>query len=322
MQPTVALRPVAQPAPAGGLPVSSLRLSRSAGWPVGQAEAELTGAVEPPAPGAAVSITAASGRDGAPAPIFTGRVLQVTRTARGSRLVLEEATGPLTRLRVDKTFTSATASVVIQDLAGQAEVAAQVQGAGAQLPFYAVLASRSAMDHIVELAFLSGFRLSTTADGMLKAVPAAAPAVPATQAFSPSAGPVIGQAAAALDGDPPSPKFTGDGAYTKQGAGAESWVLQDVSAIEAGDGPEHCALPALKAPADVKTAQSGWQKRLAEAAQERQLVLMGPPPGDLGDAIALQEFAEGNGQARIAAIDLLWHSELGLQTRLTLHGLA
>jgi hypothetical protein len=328
MQPAVELRPVTGSAPAGGLPVSSLRLRRSVDWPVGQAEAELAGHVDLPAPGEAVTLAAAAGRGEQAAAIFTGRVLQVSRAMAGSRLLLEEATGPLTRLRVDATFTSATAGLVIADLAGRANVAARVEGSGAQLPFFAVLASRSAMDWIVHLAFLSGFRLTTTVQGALKAASAAAPAAAGAlagalsggQAFGPDAGPVIGQVVAALDGDPPSPRLFGDGAFTRQGAGAESWVLSDLSAMETGDGPGVIGAPAIKTPADLKAAQTAWASRLAESSRVRTLTLMAPPPADLGDVITLKGFPSGDGQARIAGITLLWHIETGLQTRLTLHG--
>lgn len=328
MRPAVELRPAFGPAPAGGIPVSSLRLRRSVDWPVGQVVAELPGDVEPPEPGAALTLSAAPGRDDSPGLLFTGRALGVTRRARSTTLVIEEATGPLTRLRVDATFTSATAATVIQDLVGRAQVQAQVEGTGAQLPFFAVLANRTIMDHLLHLAFLSGFRLTTTTAGLLKASAvvgpgaAAAALAGAAQAYGPGAGPVVMQSASAFDGEPPGPTLTGDGALTKQGVGADAWVLKDVSAMQSGDGPVFIPVPALKTPADLKVAQIAWQQRLTEAARPRRLTLMGPPPGDLGDVITLKGFAAGDGPARIAGIALLWGAQTGLQSQLTLHGLA
>lgn len=328
MQPTVTLRSVSGPTPAGGFPISSLRMQRSVGWPVGQAEAELSGAAEPPSPGAAITVEAAAGKGGSAAVIFTGQVVRLARTAAGARLILEEATGPLTRLRVDTSYQSTTASAIISDLAGRAKVKASVMGTGARLPGIAILSSRSAMDWILHLALLSGFRLATRADGTLVAESAGGPAAAAAaagalagaSAFGPQAGPVLGLTETAAAAEPVLPIIFGDGAFTRQGSGAETWVLQDPSALKAGSGSDVLLLPALKSPADVSAAESGLTARLEEAARERHLHLMGPPPADLNGMIMLQKFPYGNGPARVAAIDVLWHSRTGLQSRLTLHG--
>lgn len=331
MQPAVVLQPASGAAPAGGIPLAALRLVRSLDWPAGQAEAELSGAVQPPDPGAAVTLTAAADASAAAAVIFTGRVLRREVGPWGTRLVLEEATGPLTRLRVDAVFKSSTAAAVVQDLAGRAQVQASIEGTGAQLPFFAVLSSRSAMDYIVQLALLSGWLLRTDAHGTLKATAggalgaaagAAASALGGGGALGPASGPVLGLSADALDGDPPTPALLGDGAYSRQGPGAESWLLKDPSALKAGAGPGVLLLPALKTPMDVQAAQMGLHQRLAEATRERRLLLMGPPPADLGDTVTLTGFPGVGPQARVAGIGVLWHARTGLQTQLTLHGLS
>jgi hypothetical protein len=321
MRPTVALRPLLGPPTAPPLPVTALRMQRSLAWPIGQVEAELPLTTTPPDAGTLMLLTAQADSPGAPTPIFTGAVLRVEQGSTAIRLVLEEATGPLARLRVNTVYRSTTAAAVIQGLAAQAKVKAAVAGPGAQFPVYNVLATRSAMDHIVELALLSGFRIFTDTTGTLRAVPINPPVPAPGPSLGPDAGAVVGFAAAASAAEPPVATVIGEGAFSRQGPGAESWVLKDASALTDGSGPTVLNLPALKTPADVKTAAAARTSRLKEAAAERHLTLLGPPPADLGAEVTLQGFAAGNGRARVAGIAMLWHVQTGLQTHLTLHGL-
>jgi hypothetical protein len=321
MQPAVALHPLTGPAPPGGIPVTSLRLQRSVDWPAGQVEARCSGSVKLPAPGTVMSMTATAGADSPPAVIFTGRLLRRESGPWGGYLLIEEATGPLTRLRVDATYESSTASAVIQDLAGRAKVTASVTGSGAQLPFYAVLSVRSAMDYLVELGLLSGFRLASTVEGTLTAVPAISPGPLTGTVLGPGSGPVLGLIATDCDDKPATAVVVGDGSFATLGPGTQSWVLKDPSALKAGAGPGLLLLPGLKTPADVQMAEKGHSQRLAEASRPRRLSLMGPPPADLGAVITLTGFPSGDGPARVAAIHVLWHVQTGLQTQLTLFGL-
>jgi len=316
MRPMISLTATTAPSPDGALPLTALRLRRSLAWPVGQAEAVLSPAVEAPEAGATFQIQGTETGD-QPKLLFTGRILRRQVSPWGSRLLIEEATGPLARLHIEKTANSATAAKLIQELCQEAGVTASVEPPGATLPFYAIQFGWSAMDHIVRLATMSGALVSTTVDGKLRT-------------FTPLPAPVatIQKGAAVLEftavddpNDAADSLVTGDGAMGSKGPGADTWLLQSLDAVAAGDGATPHRFPGLKTPADVAKASSTLAMRAKERQRPRSMLLAGTPPADLGDVILLTGFGPSPEPTRLVAISLSWDSAHGLLCRLELNGI-
>jgi hypothetical protein len=317
MRPIVRLRAVAAPPSPPGLPLAALRLRRSLAWPVGQAEVELSRAVEPPGAGDDVVVEGTADGDSLQA-LITGRVLRMRQGLWGTSLLVEESTGALARLRVDKAISSATAAQAVSDLCQEAGVDATVEPPGAQLPSHVLLSNQSALDHILYLGRMSGWLVRTDAAGKLLAgIP---PLAPAGVMLRPQ-DPVL---EFRVDDDPDDPQggaISGDGALGLKGPGAETWVLQSLSGMTGGDGMPTFHMPALKTVADVTKAATIESLRLQEARYRRTVMLAGVPQADLGEVLLLSGFDAGNGPARVVSIEVLWSAEEGLVTRLDLQGI-
>ncbi|TJY42629.1 hypothetical protein E5161_07185 [Cohnella pontilimi] len=317
MRPIVHVRSLAGLPGAPPLPLSYLRMCRSAAWPAGQAELECSSAAEPPAAGDKVLIEGGSGA-GPVRRLFTGRVLRSRQWPDGTRLIVEEATGPLTRLRIDESIASGNARQAITELCKKAGVEASVEGPGALLPSYAMMSNQSAMDHILRLARMSGMMAGTDVEGKLR-VRMPLP-VPGGVILRPQDS-VIGFRA---DDDPDEPAggaVSGDGALGLRGSDAHSWVLQSLSGITAGDAKPPVHMPGIKTAADAAQAFAYEKMRLAEARKRRTLTIAAAPPADLGEVILLSGFGEGDGPARVVGVELRWGAATGLVSRLDLHGI-
>lgn len=315
MRPRAELRVRAAPPSAAPLPVSSLWLSRSLAWPVGQAEAELPPGTELPETGTAVTLTGAADGDQLQ-PLFAGRVLQARPGAWGCRLLLEEFTGPLTRLHQARTVESGNAAQLAGDLCQAAGLEQFMpEPPGATLPFLALLPGPSAMDYLRKLAFLSGQLLWPDARGTLHmGMPPTAPA-----GMLKRDGPLVDWQMTGAEEDD-GPTISGDGAMGSGGPGAAHWLLQDPASMTSGDGPLRHT-PALKAMADVTRAATMAGSRHKEAGRIRRVTLAGIPPADLGEVITLSGFPTGDGPARIAGVELLCSVTTGFLTTLDLQGL-
>ncbi|MDB4895451.1 MAG: hypothetical protein JWN15_1713 [Firmicutes bacterium] len=317
MRPTLRLRAVTAPPSDPGVPLAALRLRRSLAWPVGQAEAECSLSVQPPDAGAKVVIEGAADGDSLK-PLFTGRVLRRAQGLWGISLLIEEATGPLTRLHLDKAVSAGTAAQVVGDLCQAAGVEAAVEPPGAQLPSRVLLSNRSAMDHILRLAQMSGWLLRTDTGGKLHA--GMPPLAPAGVVLRPQ-DPVLELRVADDPDEPAGGAITGDGALGVGGPGAESWLLQSLSGISGGDGLPALHLPGLKLMADVTKAATMESLRLRESRFGRTVTLAGIPQADIGEVILLLGFGGGDGPARVVGLEVLWSAEEGLISRLDLQGL-
>lgn len=329
MQPTVELRPKgglpglgsgaagAGASAPGGVPIASLRMSRNLAWPVGQAEVECASPSGAPKAGEDVFLQGRSD-SAAMTKLFTGRVVRAREGAWGTRLLLEETTGPLARLYIDKTAGAGSASAIIGDLCRQAGVEAMAEPPGAILPSYALLNHECALSHILRLAELSGMMAATDADGRL-VVRTALP-VPGGVILRPQDAVVD-----FLAEDDPDERIggsvSGDGAFGKRGPGAEAWLLQSLSGITSGSGEPVRRLPAIKTAADAAKAALALTGKLEEARRRRTLTYAGLPPADLGDVLLLMGFGSGDGPCRVAGIELLWDASTGLLTRLDLLGI-
>lgn len=316
MRPSIRIKPVGASPTADPLPLAALRLRRSLAWPVGQAEAILSPAAHPPEPGAELAISGSADGDGE-RPLFTGRLLRRQIGLWGTHLLIEEATGPLARRHIDKAVRSSTAAKLISELCREAGVKAVVEPPGATLPVYAVHAGPSAMDHIVRLALMSGLLLRTDAEGKLHAeTPLPIPAATLRRKEA------VIEFQAIDDADEEADiRITGDGAMGSKGPGAESWLLQSLDGLAAGDGARGRHLPALKVAADVTRAATALAAREKEARLVRRLVLAGIPPADLGEVVLLAGFSETPEPARIAGITVAWDAQSGLVSRLVLNGI-
>lgn len=295
------------------MPVSALRLHRSLAWPVGQLEARLPASFRAPSAGTSISASAASA-DGWQT-LFTGQTLSVSSGLWGARLLVEEASGPLTRSFVNKAFRSVTAGSMIHELCG--DVSCSVTGPGTLFPYKTVLANRSALDHICEIARLSGFIVYTDVEGKLHA--GMAPVTPA--GILTASDPIVDFRAEAEPFWQNTEALYGAGALGLHGPGAETWVLKDNSSLSSGSGSSEALLPSLKTLESVALVAEANAQSLREARGRITVVYAGPPPADLGQLLTLTGFQSGNGIARVYAIDVRWNAETGLLTQLQLRGI-
>lgn len=316
MRPTIIVRPVPAPPTADPLALTALRLRRSLAWPVGQAELILSPAVAPPEPGDQLQIGGSSDGDQATS-LFTGRLLRRQVGLWGSRLLIEEATGPLARLHIDKAVRNGTAAKLIQELCQEAEVQAVVEPPGATLPAYALHMGASAMDHILRLARMSGLMVRTDGEGKLHAETP----LPAPQGTLQREGAIVEYQADDRSEEPADSKITGDGAMGAKGPGAEVWLLQALDAMKAGDGQRSEHLPGLKTAADAARAATALAMREKERAKQRRLTLAGIPPVDLGEVILLTGFGPSPEPARLVAMTIRWDAWNGLISQLELNGI-
>jgi len=303
--------------PGGGeLPVAALRLDRSLAWPVGVADAELSALAAPPDPG--VEVTLAASVTGRSATLLTGRVARREPGPRATRLTIEEPTGALARLRVDKAFKSATAGKVIRDLCGEASVTPGTIEPGATLPAFAVMQERSALDQILRLCTASGLLARLDTGGKFHA----ATPLPVPLALLKAPAAVLDWSVAEAPEGETGVTVSGDGAMGLKGPGAESWIIKDVSSMTAGSGGLLLQLPELKTAADVAKAQLVAEQRHKEAAKTARLTLADVPPADLGEVITIAGFGALDGAWRITAIAVRWGVPAGFTCRLSLAGVA
>lgn len=290
MRPKISIRPVAPPSP--------------------------DPAVAAPETGATLQITGAADGDQA-RPLFTGRLLRRQVGLWGSRLLIEEATGPLARHHVDKAIRNSTAAKLMQELCQEAGVQATVEPPGATLPAYALHWGPSGMDHILRLACMSGLLVRTDVEGRLHAETALP--VPVETLRREEA--VIEFQRDDGTGDSSEVRITGDGAMGSKGPGAEGWLLQSLDAVAAGEGGRTHHLAGLKTAADVARAATALTIRQKERAAERRILLAGLPPVDLGQVVLLTGFGPAPEPARLAAVTIGWDAGSGLVSRLELHGI-
>ncbi|HWI64926.1 MAG TPA: hypothetical protein VNT75_24115 [Symbiobacteriaceae bacterium] len=303
--------------PGGGeLPVTALRLDRSLASPVGVAEAELSALAAPPDPGAEVSLEAAV--TGSPTKLLTGRVRLRAPGPRASRLLIEEPTGALARVRIDRAYKSTTAGQVIRDLCGEAEAKTGMIEPGATLPAYAVTQEQTALDHVQRLCVASGLLLRTDSAGKLHA--AMPLPVPAGLLKAPAA--VLDWSVSEAPDLDTDVTITGDGAMGRKGPGAENWVLADLSGITSGSGGLLLQLPELKTAADVAKAQTIAAQLRKESAKTAALTLADVPPADLGEVIAIAGFGALDGAWRVTGIRVRWGVPTGFVCEISLAGVA
>jgi hypothetical protein len=252
------------------------------------------------------------------APLFTGTVLRSRRGDWQTEVLAEEATGPLARLNVEQVVDSSTASSAVSDLCDAAGVTCTADSPGPTLAAFPLLGNRTAAEQIMRLAALSGLMVRTDKDGKL--LVGMAPMAPTGAMLRPQDPILSFQSETESITDGPG-TFAGDGAVESKGAGTEHWVAQSLDTLKVGDGLPLTLMPALHQAADLTQVAMAEKLRLGEIRQRRTLTLAALPPADLGEVILLQGFPEGNGPARVAAIDLEWGARTGLICRLELHGL-
>ncbi|HLO01502.1 MAG TPA: hypothetical protein VK191_00085 [Symbiobacteriaceae bacterium] len=168
MRPQLRLRPAEGAPPPQPLPLISLRLRRSVGWPVGQVEA--TFGPGPALPGLLTKVVVEGAADGdAFQPLFTGTVLQERTGLAARALLVEELPGSLTRLFPERVVTDQTVADAIGAICQEAKLTSQVPAPGPTLKGYPLLKQDSALDQIKRLAAVAGFTLWTDVQGNLHA---------------------------------------------------------------------------------------------------------------------------------------------------------
>jgi len=107
------------------------------------------------------------GSEGSTAKVFTGTVDAVEPRAAGIVVTGYSAASALTRLKVHQVYEKQAAGAIVEDLAQQAGVKAKDPEEGISFPMYVVDDSKSAYEHMRELASLCGFDLFMLPDGQV-----------------------------------------------------------------------------------------------------------------------------------------------------------
>lgn len=107
------------------------------------------------------------GYEGSTAKVFTGTVDSVEPRAGGAVVTGYSVASALTRLKVHQVYEKQTAGAIAKDLAQQAGVKAKDPSDGISFPMYVVDDSKSAYEHMRELAMLCGFDLYMLPDGQV-----------------------------------------------------------------------------------------------------------------------------------------------------------
>ena len=227
--------------------------------------------------------------DDSPVLTFTGKVAGVRRGIDGlTRITATSGGAALARLRVNQSYEDQTAGDVVNDLAGQAEIATGTVEDGVDLPFYVADDRRSAWVHVAALARRSGFLAYVTPEGELYFGPYE-PGDP-VQTFT------YGEDVLRLEAREASPEVGvvttwGEGSAGSQGKDAWSWLVKDPASVQGsagGGGPERWVHdPALRSGDAAKTAAQG----IADAAGRLQvtgtLLVPGAPAVTAGSTIEI-----------------------------------
>jgi phage protein D len=247
-------------------------------------------ATAPPVALADEGTVSLTGSDGADTAVFKGKVDGIHDRARGVRLLTAtNGSRELAQARINRSFEQQDAGQIIEALASELGLSAELPGGAPSLPRYVVDDRLSLYAHIARLAALSGFLVCVGADGTVKVKDPAAGAEPAARIaygvdllnFT------LGERAAHTA----SVQMTGEGAAGDQGSDAWYWLRKDPASNQstAGSGAplRTVSVAALRSADAVATLATAKLQRAAEAATRGWLLVAGSPQIEPGDNVDL-----------------------------------
>ncbi|HET9933944.1 MAG TPA: contractile injection system protein, VgrG/Pvc8 family [Polyangiaceae bacterium] len=264
------------------------------------------------APGATLSI--ALGEDGAEEGVFSGTATRVTAGADGIEIDGLSLSAKLSKFRRSQTYVEQTVADIVRDLAGSVSVDS-VAG-DLKLASYSVDQRRSAWDHIVELATLTGADVASTASGALRFVRPRTGTPDVTLRYGADVlaweiGPVV---------EPGVPKVAAHGAGSEAGSEQWHWVLASPPAQGNGDGPVDVvpAFTTRDAAEQLARARAEAGKRAAVSARLTTLGRHDLRPGSL---VRVSDLPTGDaGVLRVLGVEHCLDSRTGFVTNVTAEG--
>ncbi len=268
------------------VPAVTARVERELVHPVGRAEVVLTSATPVPELGARVVVGIEQGEDSFD--LLSGQVARIAGDQATTRITVLEPLAALNAPRVTQAYSNSTAGDIISDLCGQAEVETGLILPGNFHPNIVLRANRTALQHAIRLADLSGMALVCGTDGTLGMISLALPvpegALPADRA----AARLTAVETMAGSGET---RVIGEGLAGSRGPSAANWPVSDTTLIEAGpaDAGNVTTAAALKSLAEVTNLNLAKGQRLAARGGGLELVTPLVEDLALGSVLAITE---------------------------------
>jgi ABC-type transporter Mla subunit MlaD len=250
------------------------------------------------------------GYEGSTAKVFTGTVDSVEPRAGGAVVTGYSVASALTRLKVHQVYEKQSAGAIVKDLAQQAGAKAKDPEEGISFPMYVVDDSKSAYEHMRELAGLCGFDLFMLPDGQVsfkKYAPKKA------RPFKYGRD-ILLSVVQELSPQVTSVKVFEESPSSSKGADTAHWLTKNVMGGASGGGDQAYIIrhPAIR---DKDTAD-----KVAAAKLESLLVSLkgsikaiGSPKVGLGDTIELKEMPDErmNGEFEVVRASHAFNVEQG-----------
>jgi len=242
--------------------------------------------------------------------VFTGAVARVEIEPQSIRLIAYGAASSLLATTVDRTYTSATAADIVQDLAQHADVTVTRTEPGGTFPAYVVDGRRSALHHAHDVADLCGLQLYLDPDGGL-----------VLERFTTGRTVHVyryGQHLTQVDPWHRPPAADSVHAYGESPGSADgdqswSWLVADFSASvgTAGNGTGSAGSAgvlleraALRTADLARLAAQAELRRVQARATGARITGVGRPEVALGDAVRLADVGDADGTYQVRHV---WH---------------
>lgn len=249
--------------------------------------------------------------------VFTGKIESMSNT--GPRVMVVSPLTRLYNLRIDRFYEKQYAGDIVNDLISEAQIQAENISNGIKFPSYIINRSKSAFEHISDLAKLCGFDFYTTNEA--KAV---------FQEYEPNPAHDIEYGKNILeiqlvDQKPPvdSVKVAGSSPAGAKGEDKHYWMTKKNVEDKAGSGSNQVLIQnmALKDPTTAKAAANAALKRL-RANTSINLKIFGNEKIMLGDTVKIQKVPQSslNGEFQVREIEHILTKAEGFTTTLTCRG--
>lgn len=266
----------------------------------------------------AVSLT---GSDGSDTLVFTGSVDGIHERASGTRLVTAtNSSRELAQARLNRSFEQQDAGQVIQALASELGLSADLPGNMLTLPRFVIDDRVSLYAHVARLAALSGFLVCIAADGGVKVKDPRAGGEPTARIFY--GVDVLDFTLGERTPHTAAVQITGEGAAGDQGSDAWYWLRKDPAANQstAGSGKplRTVSVGSLRSADAVGTLADAKLQRAGEAATRGSLLIAGAPQIEPGDNVELSGMPQSsrNGSYRVEEIVHEFDVRGGFRSRL------
>lgn len=299
---------------------SLLRLSVTAGLApfVDVVSVDMAANAEAPqvAPGEVGTISLGYG-DSAAELVFTAIVHDVSHNIAGTRQLKGTNGGEsLSRLRINQSYEQQSASDLVGDLVGQAEVDIDVVEPGIDLPFYVIDDRYNAYEHIHRLARKSGYIAHFTPEGKLYFGPEQSGQ--AVQTFS-YANDILEIQVQKFNAAATAATVIGEGAAGAEGQEAWSWLIKNPGAVtaEAGNGNVRLIQDAsLRSSEACQIAADGIAARTVSRSMTGRILTPGVPAVAVGSVIGITDapVEDMNGEFFVCRVSHCYSKQRGFTT--------